>query len=184
VSWAELSAQIAGCTRCTELAQSRTHVVPGVRPAGARLALVGEAPGAAEDVAGLPFVGRSGLWLNAALVEVGLERSSVAVVNVLKCRPPGNRKPKRAEVAECRPWLAAQLDLIDPALIVTLGGSAAEWFFGPGARIGMLRGSPHDVDGRRVLVTYHPSAALRFGPRGQPALALAADLALAARLLA
>ena len=86
-------------------------------------------------------------------------------------------------MASCRPWLEAQLAHIDPALVVALGGSAAEWFFGPGARIGALRGTPHLVDGRRVLVTYHPSAALRFGPRGEPALAIAADLVLAARLL-
>jgi uracil-DNA glycosylase len=183
VSWAELSAEISGCSRCAELAESRTHVVPGVRPRGARLVLVGEAPGAAEDLAGLPFVGRSGQWLDAALEAAGLDRADVAVVNVLKCRPPDNRKPKRLEVANCRPWLGAQLALIDASLVVTLGGSAAEWFFGPGARIGALRGSPHSVDGRSVLVTYHPSAALRFGPRGQPALALAEDLALAARLL-
>jgi uracil-DNA glycosylase len=183
VSWAELSVEISGCTRCAELSESRTHVVPGVRPLGARLVLVGEAPGAAEDLAGLPFVGRSGQWLDAALGAAGLDRADVAVVNVLKCRPPDNRKPKRPEVANCRPWLDAQLALIDASLVVTLGGSAAEWFFGPGARIGALRGSPHAVDGRSVLVTYHPSAALRFGPRGQPALALAEDLALAARLL-
>jgi uracil-DNA glycosylase len=181
--WDALSARIVGCTVCAELAESRTHVVPGVRPPAARLALVGEAPGAAEDLAGLPFVGRSGQWLDVALSVAGLDREEVAVVNVLKCRPPDNRKPRRSEVAACRPWLDAQLDLIDPALVVTLGGSAAEWFFGPGARIGTLRGSAHAVDGRRVLVTYHPSAALRFGPRGEPALALAADLTLAARLL-
>jgi uracil-DNA glycosylase len=182
--WDELAARIAGCTLCAELAASRTNVVPGVRPPGARLVLVGEAPGAAEDLAGLPFVGRSGQWLDETLVAVGVARAEVAVVNVLKCRPPDNRKPRRAEVVACRPWLEAQLDLIAPALVVTLGGSAAEWFFGPGARIGALRGTVHAVRGRHVLVTFHPSAALRFGPRGQPALALAEDLALAARLLA
>jgi DNA polymerase len=183
-SWDELTARIVGCTICAELAETRTRVVPGVRPPGARLVLVGEAPGAAEDLAGLPFVGRSGQWLDAALTTAGLDRAQVAVVNVLKCRPPDNRKPRRPEVAACRPWLEAQLGVLDPALVVTLGGSAAEWFFGPGARIGALRGRVHPVDGRQVLVTYHPSAALRFGPRGEPALALAVDLGLAARLLA
>jgi DNA polymerase len=181
--WAALSARIKTCTRCPELVASRIQVVPGVRPSGARLALVGEAPGAAEDEAGLPFVGRSGQWIDAALNDAGLDRAEVAVVNVLKCRPPANRKPRRAEVASCRPWLDEQLAMIDPALVVALGGSAAEWFFGPSARIGALRGTPHEVDGRRVLVTYHPSAALRFGPRGEPALAIATDLLLAARLL-
>jgi DNA polymerase len=181
--WDELTARIVGCTACAELTGSRTQVVPGIRPAGARLAVVGEAPGAAEDLAGLPFVGRSGQWLDAAMADVGIERSEVAVLNVLKCRPPANRKPRRPEVASCRSWLQAQLALVDPALVLTLGGSAAEWFFGASARIGALRGQPHEVGGYRVLVTYHPSAALRFGPKGEPALALAHDLAFAARLL-
>lgn len=180
---AELDEQICACVRCPELVASRTQVVPGVRPAGARLVLVGEAPGAAEDLAGLPFVGRSGQWLDATLSAVGLRRAEIAVVNVLKCRPPDNRKPRRVEVSSCRPWLTAQLAAIDPALIVTLGGTAAEWFFGSGARISALRGVTHDVDGRSLLVTYHPSAALRFGPRGEAALALATDLAVAARLI-
>src|SRR5580765_7940260 len=138
--WDALSARISTCTRCPELVASRTQVVPGVRPPGARLVLVGEAPGAAEDEAGLPFVGRSGQWIDAALSDAGLDRAEVAVVNVLKCRPPANRKPRRPEVASCRPWLEEQLALIEPALVVALGGSAAEWFFGPRARIGALRG--------------------------------------------
>jgi len=183
-AWSRLAARIAGCTACAELVATRTQVVPGVAPPGARLVLLGEAPGAAEDAAGVPFVGRSGWWLDAALGAAGLARADVAVVNVLKCRPPGNRAPRRAEVAACRPWLEAQLDLLDPALVVALGGTAAQWFFGPAARISRLRGETHRALGRRVLVTYHPSAALRFGPTGQPALALAADLAIAADLLA
>ena len=135
--------------------------------------LVGEAPGAQEDAAGVPFVGRSGQLLDELLAEAGLRRERVAVANVLKCRPPANRKPRRAEVARCRPWLAAADRAGRPAwCVVALGGTAAEWFFGPGARIAMLReqGRPRRWhDGRRLLVTYHPSAAIRFGPRGRAA---------------
>ena len=161
----------------------RTHVVAGALPAGARVLLVGEAPGATEDAEGRPFVGRSGQLLDECLAAAGLRRDEVAVTNVVKCRPPGNRTPRRAEVLRCRPWLDRQLELADPAFVVTLGGTAAAAFFGAGARIGALRGSVHHVHGRAVVVTYHPSAALRFGPAGEPARALREDLRLVATLL-
>jgi uracil-DNA glycosylase len=182
-SWQELAEAIKGCTACAELAATRIHVVPGVGPPGARLLLVGEAPGANEDESGLPFAGRAGLLLDGVLAEVGIDRSGVAVTNVLKCRPPGNRKPARAEVARCRPWLDRQLELVDPALVVTLGGTAAEWALGSGVRLGSSRGVVHTVAGRSLVVTYHPSAALRFGPKGAPMAALREDLAWVARLL-
>lgn len=183
-AWDELAGRIRGCTRCAELAASRTQVVPGVLPAGARLLLVGEAPGATEDSTGVPFAGRAGQLLDGVLESAGLDRSQVGVVNVLRCRPPANRKPSRTEVAACRPWLAAQLALADPELVVTLGGTAAEWFLGRGVRLGASRGVVHEVDGRRVVVTYHPSAALRFGPNGAPLAALRDDLAWVAGMLA
>jgi uracil-DNA glycosylase family 4 len=184
-TWDDLAATVLGCTACAELAASRTRVVPGVRPAsGADVLLVGEAPGAQEDAAGMPFVGRSGQLLDGLLADAGLARERVAVANVLKCRPPANRKPRRAEVTRCRPWLARQLELADPAVVVALGGTAAEWFFGPSARIATLREEPQQVDGRPVLVTYHPSAAIRFGPNGAPLAALREDLARAAGLVA
>lgn len=183
-TWVELGEQAWRCVACPELVASRTRVVPGVRPAGADVLLVGEAPGAQEDLAGEPFVGRSGQLLDALLTEAGLPRDRLAVTNVCKCRPPANRKPKRREVALCRPWLARQIELMDPALVVALGGTAAEWFCGPSARIATLRLAPQSYGGRPVLVTYHPSAALRFGPAGEPLAALRHDLAAAARLLA
>lgn len=182
-SWDELAEVVRGCTACAELAASRTHVVVGDAPRGARLLLVGEAPGAQEDESGRPFVGRSGQLLDEALVEAGLTRAEVAVANVLKCRPPANRTPRRPEVVRCRPWLARQIALVDPAVVVTLGSVAAAEVFGPGARIGELRGREHEVDGRITLATYHPSAALRFGPRGAPALGLREDLGIAAAAL-
>lgn len=183
-SWAELVESARSCVACPELVEGRTQVVPGVAPPGADLLLVGEAPGAQEDAVGVPFVGRAGQLLDSLLAEVGLNRERVAVANVLKCRPPGNRKPRRGEVARCRPWLECQIQLLDPALIVALGGTAAEWFEGPSARIASLRGQVRSYDGRPLVVTYHPSAAIRFGPAGAPLAAMREDLAEVARLLA
>lgn len=185
-TWDDLAATMRGCVACPELVVSRTTVVAGVRPwdeSRADVLLVGEAPGAQEDLAGVPFVGRSGQLLDSLLAEAGIERSRVAVANVLKCRPPRNRKPRRAEVARCRPWLARQIELADPCVVVALGGTAAEWFFGPGARIAGLREHVHDYDGHALVVTYHPSAAIRFGPNGAPLAALRDDLATVAGLV-
>jgi len=180
----ELSAVVRGCTACAELAEGRTRVVPGTFPPGADVLLIGEAPGAQEDASGVPFVGRAGQLLDRLLGEAGMPREQVAVANVLKCRPPGNRKPRRPEVETCRPWLLRQIELADPVLLVTLGGTAAEWALGPGTRLGAARGVVHVCAGRPLLVTYHPSAAIRFGPRGAAMAALRADLAWAARLAA
>jgi DNA polymerase len=184
LTWEALSDTVRACRACEELAASRTHVVPGEAPLGARVLLVGEAPGAQEDASGRPFVGKAGQLLDALLAEAGLGRDQVAVANVLKCRPPGNRKPKRGEVARCRPWLARQVELVDPVLLVTLGGTAAEWVVGPGARLATLREQHVTYAGRPVLCTYHPSAAIRFGPNGMPMAALRADLKRTAELLA
>ena len=182
-SWASVAEVAQGCVACPELAATRSTVVVGDAPAGARLALVGEAPGADEDRTGRPFVGRAGRLLDEVLAETGLDRGSVAVVNVLQCRPPGNRTPTGTEAVRCRGWLQRKLELVDPALVVTLGLSAAAAFLGRGVTLGAVRGRVHEADGRRVLPTYHPSAAIRFGPRGAPLAALREDLAQAAGLL-
>jgi uracil-DNA glycosylase len=181
-TWTELTDTVRGCLACPDLVASRTTVVAGVLPDGADVLLVGEAPGAQEDEAGVPFVGRSGQLLDSLLAEAGLPRSRVGVANVLKCRPPANRKPRRGEVTRCRPWLERQLALAAPRVVVALGGTATEWFFGPSARIGTLRETVHDLAGRALVVTYHPSAAIRFGPRGAPLAALRDDLRTVARL--
>jgi len=181
-SWTDLVETVTGCVACAELAAGRTHVVPGVYPTGADVLLIGEAPGAQEDASGVPFVGKAGQVLDAVLGAAGLPRERVAVANVLKCRPPGNRKPKRAEMATCTPWLDRQLQLIDPVLVVTLGGTAAEWALGSGTKIASARAVAHEFRGRALLVTYHPSAAIRFGPNGAPMRALREDLTTAARL--
>ena len=172
-----------GCTRCPALAATRTQVVVGQTPPGARLLVVGEAPGAQEDLLGEPFVGRSGQLLDRLLEEAGLPRREVAVLNTVKCRPPGNRVPTRAETEHCRPWLQAQLVEVAPALVVTLGLSAASWFLGR-VTLGDVRGRVHEAQAQRVLPTYHPAAALRGGPNGEPMRLLRQDLAAAVRLVA
>lgn len=171
----------ARCRACPAMS-GRLRSVPGDFPAGARLLLVGEAPGADEDRVGRPFVGRAGELLDRLLVEVGFPRATVAVANVLKCRPPGNRTPTRREVAHCRPYLDRQLTLAAPGIVLTMGATAAYWAFGAG-RLADLRGRVHLRAGRAFVATYHPAAALRFGPAGAPMSALRADLRLVADLL-
>lgn len=190
---------------CPELVAARTTVVVGDAPisgvvgdaptcgvvgdaptsglVGARLAIVGEAPGAQEDLTGRPFVGRAGQLLDQLLGDAGIRREDTAVLNTLKCRPPRNRAPKAGELARCRGWLEAQLAIVHPELVLALGSTAVGWFHGRGARIAALRGEIIERDGLAVLASYHPSAALRFGPRGAPMAALREDLALVARLL-
>jgi DNA polymerase len=181
--WDTLAATVRSCVACPELAAGRRHVVVGYAPESGRprVALVGEAPGASEDETGQPFVGRSGALLDLLLAEAGLDRAQCAVLNVVKCRPPGNRTPRALEVARCSGWLRRQLELLDPLVVVALGLSAAKFFLGPRTVLGQVRGRPHRVDGRDVWATYHPSAALRFGPNGAPRAALLADLTAVAR---
>ena len=182
--WDDLAARMRGCVACPELAATRRTVVVGSAPPGARILLVGEAPGAQEDEAGVPFVGKSGQLLDSLLAEAGLRRNDVAVANVLKCRPPGNRAPRAPEVASCRSWLDQQLDVVDPAVVCTLGLAAMSWFLGRGHTLASVRGRLHEVGRWRVLPTYHPSAAIRFGPRGMPLAALREDLETLAKLAA
>jgi uracil-DNA glycosylase family 4 len=189
--WATLADQVTRCTACTELAATRNRVVVGDYPPGARVLLVGEAPGADEDASGRPFVGKAGRALDGALAAAGLAREQVAVLNIIKCRPPANRRPLRAEAANCRGWLDRQLELIDPAVIVALGLTAIAGLCdgatgAPGSKLVLreLRGLRLTSGGRRLVATYHPSGALRHGPNGAPMQALRSDLALASRLAA
>jgi uracil-DNA glycosylase family 4 len=186
--WEPLAEVIRGCATCPELVASRSQVVVGENGQAGGLALVGEAPGAREDALGRPFVGKAGQLLDTVLTDAGLDRDTVAVLNVLKCRPPRNRVPRPAEIDNCRHWLVDQLRLLAPGLVVTLGLTAATWFLGRGVRLASIRASLHPVTPAEgvtlsVLPTYHPSAAIRFGPNGAPMTALRADLAEAARLL-
>jgi DNA polymerase len=190
-SWEDLAARICACSACPELVAQRSTVVVGEPPTSgppARLALVGEAPGAAEDAAGRPFVGKAGQLLDRLLAEAGLDRTQVAVLNTVKCRPPGNRAPKPAELANCAPFLRTQLALVRPSIVVALGLTAVRWFLGRNVGLAAVRGVVHQVelDGLRfgVIATYHPAAAVRFGPAGAPLAALREDLLTAAKAVA
>lgn len=184
---AALTDEVRRCRACPELAATRNSVVVGDLHPGAPLLFVGEAPGADEDRLARPFVGRAGRLLDELLAGTDVPRDSVSVLNVVKCRPPGNRAPTRAEVGSCRGWLEAQIRLLAPRVVVTLGGTAAAWAFGKPVRLGDVRGRSHAlaaVPAPHVVPTYHPSAALRFGPRGEPRRLLALDIAFAADLAA
>jgi DNA polymerase len=172
------------CVACPELAATRTTVVVGDTPPQPRFVIVGEAPGANEDLAGRPFIGKGGQLLDDLMAEAGLQRSDAAVLNVLKCRPPSNRTPTRAETLRCMGWLDRQIELIDPPLILTLGRTALTWALGAKLTLEATRGRIHDWRARQLIVSYHPSAAIRFGPRGAPRRALEADLRFVAEAIA
>ncbi len=140
------------CETCIQL-------VPGTGPADAPVVLIGEAPGAKEDQLGQPFIGPSGKLLDRLLIEAGLTRETVFITNVFKARPPGNRDPTAAEVAHHRPWLEAQLEIIQPSVIVPLGRHALKRFL-PDAKIGEAHGTVIEHEGRRLMPLYHPAAAL------------------------
>ena len=154
-----VAAEAAGCTRC-RLYQSRTQVVFGQGDPHADLMFVGEAPGFHEDRQGIPFVGPSGQLLNRLLEGIGLRRQDVYIANVVKSRPPRNRDPLPDEIAACRPWLDAQIRLVDPKVVVTLGNFAAKTLLETTTGITRLRGRTYPFQGRVLLPTFHPAAAL------------------------
>ncbi len=160
----EVFTQARGCTRCPDLAQTRTQVVFGAGNADADLMFVGEAPGAREDEVGLPFVGAAGKLLDELLGEVGLARGDVFVANVLKCRPPGNRDPLPSEIDNCQDYLMRQVELIEPRVICTLGNFSTKLLRGEPTGITRLHGQAEiRVIGRRAVRLYplfHPAAAL------------------------
>lgn len=181
-----VAAEAAICTRC-QLASGRTQVVFGVGNPKADLMFIGEAPGRDEDLQGEPFVGRSGKLLDRLMMEeLGHDRSGAYVCNVVKCRPPGNRDPLPEEIAACRPWLESQLELVDPKVIITLGNYATRRILETKEGITKMRGREHEWNGRVVVPTFHPSAALRSGG-GQVLAEMRADFVrakLAVRRLA
>jgi DNA polymerase len=170
----ELAAQAAGCTRCP-LHETRTQVVFGVGDPSSGLMFVGEAPGREEDLKGEPFVGRSGQLLDRlVLEEVGLTRDRFYIANVVKSRPPGNRDPLPTEIEACRPWLEAQLDLIDPKVVVTLGNFSSKLLLQTKEGITKLRGRSYPFRNGVLIPTFHPAAVLRGG--GEPMAKVRADL--------
>jgi uracil-DNA glycosylase family 4 len=179
---AVLADDASSCTRCA-LAAGRTKVVFGMGDPTSDLMFIGEGPGAEEDRQGLPFVGRSGKLLDQLLLEeMGLTRDRVYIANVVKCRPPNNRDPLPAEIEACRPWLEAQLDLIDPKVVVTLGKFAGQLLLASKEAITRLRGRSYPFATGVLEPTVHPAYVLRGG--GGPMAQMRADLVRAKQALA
>jgi uracil-DNA glycosylase family 4 len=154
----QVAREVSGCTRCP-LSQSRTNAVPGEGAPRAEIMFIGEGPGFHEDQSGRPFVGAAGNFLTELLTKIGLDRESVYITNVVKCRPPGNRDPEPQEMQACSDYLERQIELIDPKVIVTLGRfSMARWF--PSARISRIHGQARQMGRRLIVPFYHPAAAL------------------------
>ena len=156
----DIRAEIGNCQRC-KLAPTRTHIVFGSGNPDAELVFVGEAPGYDEDQQGLPFVGRAGQLLTKIIESIDLKREDVYICNVLKCRPPENRNPEPDEVASCNPFLRKQLAAIRPKIVCCLGTFAAQTVLQTAAPISRLRGKFFDLDGMRVIATFHPAYLLR-----------------------
>jgi len=155
----ELCQQILTCTKCEVLSKNRTRVVPGEGPENAEIMCIGEGPGFHEDQQGRPFVGQAGMYLEQLLASINLKRQQVYIANVIKCRPPGNRDPLPSEIQNCHHWLQAQIDLIQPRMIVTLGRFSLAQFF-PGKTISKIHGTAQKRDGIIYFAMYHPAAAL------------------------
>ncbi len=173
--------QQRGCRAC-RLCEGRHNTVFGTGDQRADWLLVGEAPGENEDLQGQPFVGQAGKLLDNMLRALGLSRQDkVYITNVLKCRPPGNRNPEPAEVAQCEPFLRRQVELLQPRIILAMGRFAVQSLLATSEPIGKLRGRVHSYGGVPLVVTYHPAYLLRNLPDKAKAWA---DLCLAASVLA
>jgi uracil-DNA glycosylase family 4 len=155
-SLSAVAAEVSVCTRCP-LSLSRTKAVPGEGPSDARVVIIGEGPGRSEDVEGRPFVGAAGRELERLLKNAGLRREDVFITNVVKCRPPDNRRPTSDEADACDPYLQRQLDLIRPKVVVLLGDSALKRFL-PGESLGKAHGKLFDKELFALFATYHPAA--------------------------
>jgi len=162
LDWPALEARVAGCTRCT-LHETRTRTVFGTGDNNADWLIIGEAPGADEDVAGEPFVGRAGQLLTEILNAGGHRRADVYITNILKCRPPNNRDPHVDEVACCHDYLERQIALLQPKLILAVGRIAAHHLLKTETAVGRLRGTVHHYGPHAIplIVTYHPAYLLR-----------------------
>lgn len=156
----DIATLVRQCTRC-RLCRERTNAVPGEGPENARLVVIGEGPGAVEDETGRPFVGRAGELLTEILAAIEIPREEVFICNIVKCRPPENRKPQPDEIAACVPYLYRQLEIIRPAVILAMGGTAAETLLNTKQPLAALRNRVHQFRGIPVIVTYHPAALLR-----------------------
>lgn len=162
MDWAQLRETVLACRACP-LCETRTQAVFGVGQRDADLLVLGEAPGQEEDRRGEPFVGRAGQLLDRMLAAIGLDRDAVYITNVLKCRPPRNRDPQAAEAEACAPYLARQIELMQPRVILAVGRIAAQQLLGSDEPLGRLRGRWHcfEPGGIPVRVSYHPAFLLR-----------------------
>jgi uracil-DNA glycosylase family 4 len=151
---------IGECQRC-QLAQGRNKIVFADGDPNAQIMFVGEGPGADEDAQGLPFVGRAGQLLNNMIAAMGLKREQVYIANIVKCRPPQNRKPEPGEANTCMPFLERQIEIVRPRVLVALGATAAAYLLGMRGSIASMRGRIHDYRGIQTVVTYHPAFLLR-----------------------
>jgi len=151
--------QAADCRGC-DLALKRTQVVWGDGPATARVVFIGEAPGRKEDEGGRPFIGPAGHLLDELLERAHITRADVYITNIVKCRPPGNRDPRDEEILACRGYLNAQLRLLRPRAIVTLGAFATRLILQTGAGISSVQGRVFERHGYKVLPLYHPAATI------------------------
>jgi len=158
--WAVLQKQVAECQRC-ELCHTRTQTVFGAGNKNADWMFIGEAPGQNEDLEGKPFVGQAGLLLTEMIRAMGLERDSVYIANILKCRPPSNRDPKVEEVKACHDYLQQQITLIKPKIILAVGRIAAQTLLETSEPLSKLRGRVHQLMGVPLVVVYHPAYLLR-----------------------
>jgi DNA polymerase len=157
----EVRSDIGDCTRCKLSGLGRSQVVFGVGNPSADLMFVGEAPGADEDLQGIPFVGRAGQLLTKIIEAIDLKREDVYIANVIKCRPPQNRNPEPDEIETCEPFLFRQIDIIKPTVIVTLGKFAAHTLLRREDPISRLRGRVFDYRGAKLIPTFHPAYVLR-----------------------
>lgn len=158
--WTSLAQDCMNCRQCA-LHETRHNVVFGVGSVSSPVVFIGEGPGEQEDLKGEPFVGRAGQLLDDMLELIDLDRSRLYITNIVKCRPPHNRDPLTQEQEACRPWLDAQLRLIDPKIIICLGRIAAMALIKPDFKITREQGKWFDIGSRRYMAIYHPSALLR-----------------------
>jgi DNA polymerase len=161
----EVRTDIGDCTRCKLHGLGRRQIVFGVGNPSAELMFVGEAPGADEDVQGIPFVGRAGQLLTKIIEAINLRREDVYIANVIKCRPPENRNPDPDEVETCEPFLFRQIDAIRPKVVVALGTFAARALLKTQDPISRLRGRVYDYRGAKLIPTFHPAFLLRSPDR-------------------
>ena len=159
-NWEELEQACKNCTKC-KLCSNRKNVVIGKGNKNANIMLIGEGPGADEDVQGIPFVGKAGQLMDKAFQAIGIQKEEIYIANIVKCRPPNNRNPEYEEADLCKEYLESQIKLVNPQIIVLLGSVALKNILGKEYGITASRGKWFEKDGIKILPTFHPAALLR-----------------------